>query len=270
MSTIIDEGIDDILRKLLEDATGPALIVDPTPELIESLIDTSIIMTSPPAVNLLAEKPILKEAISDFLIASNAADLIAADKLSLRTAATDPGNELFLTENQLAAFITAAGKTAALTAENSDFGTTVYAYYTEIWNNAEPFRLRTPPRSKIQETLRTTISPEVEADFNAVLESLETVRGDGDSLDEVTISLLVAAKNQELLYDISKWGEDVGIASKATFSRTKTTLEELGLIDTEKVPIDVGRPRLRLKFAHDQLKNTTADELASVAQSILA
>jgi hypothetical protein len=76
----------------------------------------------------------------------------------------------------------------------------------------------------------------VAADFRAVLDSLEAARGGGEGLDEVTISLLVAAKNRELLYDISRWGEDIGLASKATFSRTKTRLEDNGLIETEKVP----------------------------------
>jgi predicted transcriptional regulator len=61
----------------------------------------------------------------------------------------------------------------------------------------------------------------------------------------------------------------VGIASKATFSRTKTKLEDMGLIDTEKVPIDVGRPRLRLKLGDDQLKSANTDQLASVAMSML-
>jgi predicted transcriptional regulator len=61
----------------------------------------------------------------------------------------------------------------------------------------------------------------------------------------------------------------VGIASKATFSRTKTKLEDMGLIGTEKVPIDVGRPRLRLKLANDDLRNAETDQLASAAQSLL-
>ena len=85
----------------------------------------------------------------------------------------------------------------------------------------------------------------------------------------MTISLLVAAKNEALLYDISKWGEDVGIASKATFSRTKTKLEDMGLLDTEKVPIDVGRPRLRLMLGDNRLRDADTDQLASVAQTIL-
>jgi hypothetical protein len=86
----------------------------------------------------------------------------------------------------------------------------------------------------------------------------------------VTISLLVAARNNVQLYDISKWGEDVGLASKATFSRAKTTLEDKGLIDTESVAIDVGRPRLRLLLGDERLADADNDELATVAQSLLA
>jgi hypothetical protein len=122
----------------------------------------------------------------------------------------------------------------------------------------------------VRSSLEAEIGEGTAADFDSVLSSLATARGDGDGLDEVTISLLVAAKNEELLYDISKWGEDVGIASKATFSRTKTDLEDLGLLDTEKVPIDVGRPRLRLKFGDDRLADASSEELASVAQSLMA
>ena len=86
----------------------------------------------------------------------------------------------------------------------------------------------------------------------------------------MTISLLIAAKNEVLLYDISKWGEDVGIASKATFSRTKSRLEESGVITTEKVPIDVGRPRLRLQLGDGRLREAPADNPAAVAADILS
>ncbi|MFB6219037.1 MAG: DUF5821 family protein, partial [Halobacteriaceae archaeon] len=41
-------------------------------------------------------------------------------------------------------------------------------------------------------------------------------------------------------------------------------------VETEKVPIDVGRPRLRLKLADDRLTDAEPAELASVAGSVLA
>jgi hypothetical protein len=58
--------------------------------------------------------------------------------------------------------------------------------------------------------------------------------------------LLVAGRHELLLHDLSTWGEELGVASKATFSRGKTALIEDGILTSEKVPIEVGRPRLRL------------------------
>jgi len=43
----------------------------------------------------------------------------------------------------------------------------------------------------------------------------------------------------------------------------------MGLLDTEKVPIDVGRPRLRLMLGDERLQDANTDQLASVAQTIL-
>jgi hypothetical protein len=102
-----------------------------------------------------------------------------------------------------------------------------------------------------------------------VLESIADTDTD-DWLDEVAVSLLVAAKHEQLLYDISHWGEDEGVASKATFSRTKTNLEEQGLLETEKVPIDVGRPRLRLLLGNERLREADAEELVGVAYEMLS
>ena len=74
----------------------------------------------------------------------------------------------------------------------------------------------------------------MQSDFQTMLESAENIT-DIDELDEVGLSLLVAAKHEQLLYDISHWGEDADVASKATFSRKKTQLEKQGLLETEKV-----------------------------------
>jgi len=90
-----------------------------------------------------------------------------------------------------------------------------------------------------------------------MFEAVETTRTGGygstgdDTLDEVDLTLLAAAKHGVQLYEISRWGEDTGLASKATFSRAKNRLEDGGMIATEKVPIDVGRLRLRLMLGAD-------------------
>ena len=268
-SNLLDDRLEDILETVLETTTDDLLVVNPSEETLESFID---VMTGfegdAPTVRLLAEERTLKDVMDDFLVASNAADLIDTDLLTLRTGES-PSNSLLLTDDDVIALVDAGTRVGGLIADDDEFVEAATDTYEGRWDAADEYSLRTPPISKVRQSLSEDISPEAEDDFSNILDSLETARGDGDGLDEVTISLLVAAKNEALLYDISKWGEDVGIASKATFSRTKTKLEDMGLIDTEKVPIDVGRPRLRLKLGDERLQGADNGQLASVAQSIL-
>ena len=269
-SNLLDQEISEILRTVVDDAPETLLVVNPSEDTIEELINVATASDGDlPTLRMLAQEGTLKDVMEDFIVASNAADLIDAGVLSLRTTGEVPSNSLLVTDEVVIALVTADDHVGGLTAAEDDFVSEAYDSYTSEWEDATDFSLRTPPITRVRETLGEEISAEAQTDFDEVLSSMETARGDGDGLDEVTISLLVAAKNEALLYDISKWGEDVGIASKATFSRTKTKLEDMGLIGTEKVPIDVGRPRLRLKLANDDLRNADTDQLAGVAQSML-
>ncbi|WP_256393812.1 transcriptional regulator TbsP [Natronoarchaeum rubrum] len=269
-SNLLDRQLDDILRELLADADDELFLVNPSREAIESFVDVATAFDDDrPLVRLLADERTLKDVMDDFIVASNTADLVDAGVLELRTTESPPGNSLALTADAVVALVDAGNQVGGLVSDDDGFVESAHDSYQSRWESADEYNLRTPPITRVRETLSEEISPEAEDDFTNILDSLETARGDGDGLDEVTISLLVAAKNEALLYDISKWGEDVGIASKATFSRTKTKLEDMGLIDTEKVPIDVGRPRLRLKLGDDRLTDADNGQLATTAQSIL-
>ncbi|KAB1193983.1 hypothetical protein GJR96_11260 [Haloferax sp. MBLA0076] len=269
-SNLLAEGVEDIIESVLSSTADEVLVANPTAEVIEGLVAVATEIESDlPQIRLVAEESVLKDVMDDFIVASNAANLVVDGALSMRTARDEVENTLFVTPNSVVALVGAGGKVAGLVTDDEDFVETALDAHRAHWEDAPEFKLRTPPLSRVRETLSEDIGEDTLSDFDAVLASLSSARGDGDGLDEVTISLLVAARNEVLLYDISKWGEDVGIASKATFSRTKTKLEELGLIDTEKVPIDVGRPRLRLKLGDDRLADADVDDLAEVAQSLL-
>ena len=45
-------------------------------------------------------------------------------------------------------------------------------------------------------------------------------------------------------------------------------MEDAGLITTEKVPIDVGRPRQRLRIADDRLEGADATKVISILGSL--
>lgn len=259
----------ELLTTTLTAATNDCWIIDPTPETITAVVDVASDADTLPRLRLLATEDGLKAAFGDFLVASRTADLIADDDLAVRTLGAPTANSLLLTEQAVTAVVAAGEQVAGLRTDDDEFVETSRATIADRWDTADPFRLRTPAISQIRTTLAEDIGAAIREDFDQLLASLETARGDGDGLDEVTISLLIAAKNEVLLYDISKWGEDVGIASKATFSRTKSRLEESGVITTEKVPIDVGRPRLRLQLGDNRLREAPTDDLAAVATELL-
>ncbi|MFB6309123.1 MAG: transcriptional regulator TbsP [Haloarculaceae archaeon] len=265
-----DDDVGSLLSTALDELDEGVSVVNPSRETISELVTILDGAGPSPDIRMLADEQALKDVMDDFLVASKAADLVEQDLLSMRLLEDPPNHSLLVTDESVLSLVAAGDAISALVADDGAFVADVVDYYEGRWDRADSYSLRTPPISRIQTTLSDSIGPDTAADFDAVLESLQTARGDGDGLDEVSISLLVAARNGELLYDISKWGEDIGLASKATFSRTKTQLEEMGLIDTEKVPIDVGRPRLRLILGDERLENADIDELASVAQSLLA
>jgi hypothetical protein len=270
-SNLLDTRLDAIVRDALEESTEPVVLVNPSREAVTRLVKVAIEYDDGPTARVIADRRVLKDAMDDFIVAANAADLIEDGRLELRSMGEeDVENSLLVTPDTVVALVETGSTVGGLTTDNEEFIDDAYETFTESFEAAESFSMRTPPLSRVRATLGEDIGAQTEADFDEVLASLETARGDGDGLDEVTISLLVAAKNEVLLYDISRWGEEVGIASKATFSRTKTRLEDVGIIDTEKVPIDVGRPRLRLKLGDERLQDADGSQLASVAQSILA
>jgi len=269
--SLIGTTVTDVVHAVLAEEPEDLYVRHPSGDVIEEFVDVATETDAAlPDIRLVAEERLLKDVMDDFLVASNTADLVEGGVLSLRTTEAPPRSSTFVTNDRVVALVDTADATGGISTENEAFVADVLDAASADWEGADDFNLRTPGLSRVESTLEGEIGTDVQADFESVLASLETARGDGDGLDEVTISLLVAARNRVLLYDISKWGEDVGIASKATFSRTKTKLEDLGLIDTEKVPIDVGRPRLRLKLADDRLQDAEASDLATVAQSILA
>ncbi|PSP70598.1 hypothetical protein BRC80_08215 [Halobacteriales archaeon QH_9_66_26] len=265
----IEQNESDVYRAVLDDVTGDGLAMGLSTGGVEALLDVLAESDDPPTVRLLATESVLKTVTSDFTVAGTAADLVAAGVLSLRTTEERLDGPLLCTDEAVVSVVSTDEHAAGLVTRDETFVEAARTGYTEQWDDADEFRLRTPPLSRVHETLGDEFGPDVRADFERMRTALGTQRGDGE-VDEVVVSLLAAAKNEQLLYDISTWGEHVGVASRATFSRKKATLEEGGLIDTEKVPIDVGRPRLRLLLGDERLHEADTDELVSVAGSMLS
>lgn len=266
----IERNAADVYRAILDSTTDDVLAVGLPRSSLEELIEVLTEQTAPPRVRLLAEESVLKALVEGFTTASRTADLVAADVLSLRSSEERLDGPLLFTDDAVVSVVSTTNLTAGLSTRDEEFVEVAGRCYADRWDDAEPFKLRTPALSRVRESLGEEFGPELQSDFEQMRVALGSARGEDTDVDEVVVSLLAAAKNEALLYDISTWGEDVGVASRATFSRKKTHLEERGLIDTEKVPIDVGRPRLRLRLGDERLQRADAEELVSVAQSMLS
>ncbi|MFC6873793.1 transcriptional regulator TbsP [Halobellus marinus] len=268
-TNVLGDGLDTVVDAALGSDADVVYVTGPTPALLESLVGLATDADGVPELRVLAPRKTLKTVTDEFLLASNAADLVEAGVLELRVTEDQTENALLVTEESVTAVVTLGDAAAGLVTTDAGFVRTANDACRSAFEAGERFTLRTPAISAVRSSLEADLGAEVRADFDAVLDSVQEALPADATLDEVTISLLVAAKNEVLLYDVSKWGEDVGIASKATFSRTKSELEEAGVIATEKVPIDVGRPRLRLKLDDERLQAASANTLADVARDIL-
>ncbi|WP_049996315.1 transcriptional regulator TbsP [Halococcus sediminicola] len=265
----IETSVDESLRALLDGEVGEILAVNFSEQATSGLVEILTESEESPEVRLLVDEDVLKWLRDDFVLASTAAELIEAEILEIRAATEDLENTLLVTDETVVSIIISEGLVGALGTDDAEFVEAARERWSSVWEGGDKFDLRTPARSRVEQSLGEEFGSEVESDFQAVLDSLGSTR-DETVLDEVGVSLLVAARHEKLLYDISKWGEDTGVASKATFSRTKTRLEEQGLLETEKVPIDIGRPRLRLLVGDERLREADIEELPSVVWELLS
>jgi len=266
-SNVLDTDVGSVVASALRSGSGAAYVVDPTPSMLRALIETGVDANRSAPVYVLADRAVLKAMAKEFPVATTAAELVDSGAVDLRVSEAESGNALVVTDASVVAVVAIGSRVAGLVTDDNAFVAEVNDAYRARFEAADPFTLRTPPLSAVRASLEAELGEGVRADFDAVFESLKAEGG--PDLDEVVVSLLVAARNDILLYDVSKWGEDAGIASKATFSRTKTELEAQGVIETEKVPIDVGRPRLRLRLGDERLRTAGPERMGAVAAELL-
>lgn len=251
----------NVLADIVANISGSVFVVNPSTEITRHLISVLSDTNDHPEFQLLATEGTLKTVRNDFLKATHAADLVKQGVLSMRSFDGEPVNSLFITDLEAKTIITAGENSIDIGTDDQDFVSKANKYYADLWETAIEFDLRTPALSEVKETIGEEVGQGVEGDLTEALGILEER---DEEFDIVELCILLAAKNHALLYDLGKWGEDSGVASTATFSRTKTSLENQGYIGTEKVPIEVGRPRMRLMLGGEFSEQPGITDLVDV------
>ena len=191
--------------------------------------------------------------MDDFIIASRIGSLVESGDCEIRTFSSYDRNSLIASEAGISFWTDAAdGQVAVFDSVPSKIESVIESLDSD-WKSAAQFSRRTPGLPRLRQTMEQKLGEEFRKDFHAILSSFDELRGTGDGFNEVSIALLAGARNELLFYDVSRWGEDVGLASRATFSRKKNVLEDIDVIETSKQPVNVGRPKQRLHLVDEGL-----------------
>jgi hypothetical protein len=260
-----------LLKAAVADAGARPVLTLPDVRFFRALGDSKSTAEWPDPLRVLAPEATLGEVRREFLTATHVSELAADGPLDIRSVSdetalqplliSETGFTMFagIGEERLCSVYTEGGEPTDLLGEQVE----------DLWDTADEYRHRTPPYSRMLETMGEDLSSETARDFQSVLESPQTTRSVGESIDEVDVAVLMGARNGQQLYSLGRWGEDAGVASSAKFSRQKRKMEEIGLIETEKVKRGVGRPRQRLLLS-DDLEGMSPDEIIATAESVMS
>lgn len=240
---------EETARRLIGEADGELYLLGATARQLVAV--TTAVRDVSGVVRVLSERAPLRRLRADFTVAARAAEAVDAGRLAFGEYDADRhGGTIAVTETRVYTWLFAEGASACFGGDGS-FHAAVREYCRTAWQEASSFALRTPPLARVRSSLRETFEPGVARDFETTLEAATRLR-DRTNFDAVAAAVLVGARHDLAQYDLAKWGEDVGLASRATFSRVKNGLSEDGVVETSNGgPRE--RQRLGLTAEYDQM-----------------
>lgn len=263
MTTRPDGTFIDPIRTAVEGRTGGAMLVASSVHHLGAMIRATL-AARPAQRRLLSTERALNAVLDEFIPASRTAQAVASDDLEIRAVDSMPDEPVITSEDRLTLLLTAGETVTAVETAEQPFVGEAHGHFIKRWEAGTEYTLATPPVSCVRRSLREEFDAEMSRDFDAMIDA-----GAGTELGTVERFLLIAAKRRELLSDIGAWGEDMGIASRATFSRTKARLERQGVIGTENVRGEIGRPRQRLLLGDARLDGLAIAHLLRTADDLV-
>lgn len=263
MSTAADDV--DAFGTVLGELAGPAYLVDPSRELLRVAVAAARRTERPAELRVVAPGRRLRGFRNSFRVAARTAELVNAGHLEFRSHDSEAGATLLTTESSVHVPLAVKSARRILPVEDDSFQEAAWAWSRERWTAGEEFELHTPPLAAVRETLTAEFGKPVAESFDEAVATVD--RGNADEFDPVMAVVLVAARHECQHYDLSRWGEELGFASRATFSRKKNKLERLDVIETEKVSVERGRPRQRLLLT-DEYREQARDGIGPLVGNL--
>lgn len=247
------------------DDAEDVFVVDPDADLLRELVYVWSESENAPPLRLLVRNNPAEAAFEDFHLASRASGLLEADLLGVRTLGERADNTLCVAEDHLSVFVPTDEGRYQLATDDGRTVESVTGRYEAVWEESDERRVRAASRRQIATAFRERLGDELTEDLLALFDAVPELYRE-DPANQYALTLLAGARHEALHYEIRRAGEDAGLASQATFSRLKNVLEDEGLVATEKVPVEVGRPRQRLVLADDELREAPLEAIPALVR----
>lgn len=265
---------NEVVEETLEVVSSRVIIAFREPSLIQAVAEELGESSVSGEVQLIAPESTLKTIRDDFRAAGMVADRVDEERLTIRASETQEFDSFVASESEFTPFLRArqSGDSStdfvAIHSDDTEPAAEFWEHATALWDSTSDFNFRLPPLSTALDKIESTVGDGVRQDLERVVSAEESPPLPEGALDKDEAILLLAARNECVHYDVGVWGQETGFASKATFSRKKSGLEDAGVVETEKVPVDVGRPRQRL-LLESGLEELGAIELLETVESSL-
>jgi hypothetical protein len=278
MNRVLEKTVDGspsaVVTQAIEAAGDAPIMALPSIPLVRAAISAVEGISPGETIRLVAPERVMKAIRDEFGTAGQLATLVEQEAIAFRVGDEADVGAYLASESGYTSFTGARAigdeepPVIGLAGDDANTSATLHEQAEALWEAADEFRLRTPPLGPAIEGLGEEVGEGIMDDLEEVLASDRTARMVGTDVDVAIVLALLTARNSGVLYDLGNWAENFRVASKATFSRKKGRLEDLGLIETEKVHQEVGRPRQRLVLS-DDLEGLGPVELVTTADSVL-
>lgn len=230
--------------------------INPTVEQLQCIVNiTSMPLTESPntllstdaasetGITVFADKDTIMQAQTEFTTASKLTQLVEDDEIELRVVNIDMSSVVRVDEELLNVISLEDDVIITKTTDNEDIAAVSSAVNTKA--SDKPPELLQPGIRSVYEQLQEEVGGEFADSFTEMIEVVSQ-HDEAPAIAELFVGL--AAYENELQQDVSRVLEDSNVISQATFSRSKTALEEDNIIQKESVIQDIGRPQHRLAF----------------------
>lgn len=249
------------------DADGPLLAVGLLPSWLAPMLAAVRDAESPPNCRLLLGAADASRLGERFLTDARVAAGIEDGTITARVLEGTPPDRLVVGDDRATLFVSLAESLETITAVDDRIVDAFRAKYDEFWAAGTGYDPRAPGWGRLLQRAEAELSAAFAAAYAEAVRSGRPLRW-SDEPDPLGVALLVAGRQGAMLHDLSGWADDVCLASPSSCSRTKQRLVDADLLDTERVPQGVGRPRQRL-VAGDAIADVPLGDVVPVAQSEL-